>query len=633
MDIVARSDGWVEIVAPPRHLLHFYQQRSPGPFGSPDVTWSDRPHEIFSADEVIAWLPRARAFLESPDTSRTERQSPLLGTAPGVQLLLSRRPSREGMRWWVVTTGCDFGSFDAGVTPPYWLLDSLARAAAIGLEAQRVPAPIAIEHPHAETRVSCPARLTVAALPIDARPVAERTAGIPLEIVVRYVVDSTGRVDTSTVESMPEVSLSALVTARRTLSTWRYSPARISGRPVSQWMQASVLFVDTLEAWQRVRAGLERNRRWFARSDGLVEHYLDFRNDTLVRVASGRAHRDAFTPAQIRRWADSVSTILKVIGVPPQGLPSEVVQGPVTGVSDRRWMVALGTRAGVFHELQFSRRVSGERTVGVGVSHWQSACGGSGVRPSIPDSALAPFIEEALAAASAAEQLKPGTVLDTSRVYGETEVACRAVWRNASPGDDFFARSRVDRLADLDREAHVTFVVGRDGRAEEGSLHLFGVWSPLERDRIAVAVRHVDYSPATIGSHPVRQRVSLTIRPVQRVAAEAITVTHRACGQTDVVAADVVARLPQGGVPSDELYRIALRVAQLYSADVRRVPRDGRFRVVIEPSGTAHFFSWMQKPSLAEPPVTISANESLAHFRADAATLGLEVQLLPRCPA
>lgn len=65
---------------------------------------------------------------------------------------------------------------------------------------------------------------------------------IEAQFVVYFMIDSTGRVDTSTIEVPPSVRTSFAVAVREALSQWHFYPAHKQGRPVRQFVGQEFMF-------------------------------------------------------------------------------------------------------------------------------------------------------------------------------------------------------------------------------------------------------------------------------------------------------------------------------------------------------------------------------------------------------
>jgi len=73
-------------------------------------------------------------------------------------------------------------------------------------------------------------------------PVDMLRQAIEAQFVVYYVIDSTGRVDTSTIEIPPSVRSPFAEAVKIALSQWHYYPAHRNGRPVRQFVGQEFMF-------------------------------------------------------------------------------------------------------------------------------------------------------------------------------------------------------------------------------------------------------------------------------------------------------------------------------------------------------------------------------------------------------
>jgi TonB family protein len=90
-------------------------------------------------------------------------------------------------------------------------------------------------------------QLTKQAMPLpDNRgpryPDALRRAGVEGEVLLQFVVDTTGRVDLSSVKVLRSTDPQFTATVQGSLASWRFAPAEVKGRPVKQILEMPFQF-------------------------------------------------------------------------------------------------------------------------------------------------------------------------------------------------------------------------------------------------------------------------------------------------------------------------------------------------------------------------------------------------------
>lgn len=97
------------------------------------------------------------------------------------------------------------------------------------------------DNPYFEFMVEAPARLRQDS-PRPAYPPLLREAGVAGEVFAQFVVDTTGRVEASSLKVLRSTHELFTASVRAALETLRYTPARVSGRPVRQLVQETFVF-------------------------------------------------------------------------------------------------------------------------------------------------------------------------------------------------------------------------------------------------------------------------------------------------------------------------------------------------------------------------------------------------------
>ena len=166
-------------------------------------------------------------------------------------------------RWWSVR-GC--GEFDApintltkrGPGSGTWDRDTLialsqmnAFSAAARLARKRTASPIPPGHQvRTITDVGCQTGISTDRAPISEDAIGPQVGytGWSAEVFAGFVVDSSGRVDTTTIRTMPNADPLAVELLRPTLSRWRFRSATRGGIPVPQQTFLPVAFEPDLPA-------------------------------------------------------------------------------------------------------------------------------------------------------------------------------------------------------------------------------------------------------------------------------------------------------------------------------------------------------------------------------------------------
>ena len=73
-------------------------------------------------------------------------------------------------------------------------------------------------------------------------PDALRRAGVEGEVLARFVIDTTGQVDMSTVKILRSSDPQFTTAVQWSLATWQFSPAEVDGRPVKQLLEMPFQF-------------------------------------------------------------------------------------------------------------------------------------------------------------------------------------------------------------------------------------------------------------------------------------------------------------------------------------------------------------------------------------------------------
>lgn len=73
-------------------------------------------------------------------------------------------------------------------------------------------------------------------------PAALEIAGIPGRVLVQFVIDTAGRVETATLAVLSSTNPLFTAAVQKALPLWRFFPAEVGGRRVRQIVQIPILF-------------------------------------------------------------------------------------------------------------------------------------------------------------------------------------------------------------------------------------------------------------------------------------------------------------------------------------------------------------------------------------------------------
>jgi TonB family protein len=212
--------------------------------------WEDGgSREYLEPSDALAWVEEARQLLESATQAGLEwpgGATRLLGPREGRRLRFGVQvlAEYERLNFHFTTYHCHgsrYYSSGSSVSEESAraLLGTLELAARRGLEASRgrASAPLRTDTVFWSHAVSCPARGdTTNVTPTSP---AARPEGTPL--AVQFVVDTLGRVESSTLEVLSDPAPALVQAVREAAASWRYTPALRGGRRVRQVTQGTVL--------------------------------------------------------------------------------------------------------------------------------------------------------------------------------------------------------------------------------------------------------------------------------------------------------------------------------------------------------------------------------------------------------
>jgi hypothetical protein len=231
--IEARSDGWI-VMTP---LMSVW---APEPYPT--------THLYASAADALRWVERVRAVVGvRRDTSATgvaDMFIPPLGRGP---VHVETRVAADSARGLTVSfsfvdcTGLSRG-YNVDRTALLEIAGDVERAAQIALRASPVATTPALGRPFYSDEASCRVvKHSDSAKPRYPDDASEDDRRVT-EVGVRFIVDTAGRVEDSSVTLLPDVPPRIAAAARAVVAGWRYRAADWGGVPVRQYVVGTLAF-------------------------------------------------------------------------------------------------------------------------------------------------------------------------------------------------------------------------------------------------------------------------------------------------------------------------------------------------------------------------------------------------------
>lgn len=466
------------------------------------------------------WAQRIRATVDStksPGAPRDTTALPVLGRGAtwvyGKRMSGGREPAVTRLDFTLCDTYGGVSSVDdrmllriAGV------FEAAARLASADTP---VPRPPTLNRPYFASEVGCPAvpRLE------NVRPsYPDLPAGAPRlahEVGVRVIVDTSGQVESHSVEVLPDTPEIFADAARKLLAHWRFSPPRIGEWPVRQVAHVVLSFDPDARPAREVMfesLGSRPEPRLF----------FDAAMDGRVRVTHGsqepdgslKGMREWFEPELLLTWVQRADSMLADDAVhpviwrqPPGGYPG-IGEGYFPGG---------GTLAAMYPGAVFARDSTSRPDT---ILHPRAQLAGCTSTFYWGERIDAAFLQRVRRAVTIAKRNQPVPAPIPDRVYDADEVACGARLANIDVRDPRFPyvrdRQRLGpypetmRAENARSEVMASFIVDTVGRAEAGSL----VAMPgSDRRAVGALQQEIDtflFTHATRGGRRVRQRVVQT---------------------------------------------------------------------------------------------------------------------------
>jgi TonB family protein len=478
MTIEAEDDGWVIVT-----LLDTRPDIGLGP---------PTQRLIVEARDVRRWVADTRQLF-GPGGDTLALQDPHRQVALGdgsYTLSVSTRWSQNANASFIFA-GCGRGTGSAGTTRPEVLrflavLDSAAVMAGGGQGR-----PPTLRRPYYASEVSCPV------LPDENNPRPFLPVGSTsvsrwrTEIGVRFVVDTSGKVERGSLAFLPGTDSSLQLAARSAIARWHFRPAEWGGTPVRQLVQMP-LIVAAAPSLGDTLLGVSMR----AEADGWVrfEQSLNFSRRPYIQ--------EWFLPDSVEAWARRVDSLNREAAALVLDTPRVVQKS--TGIG---WRGGITLSSGYFQHGKTVERQGGVSACNFGYVE--------GVTPA-DSSHLAAYV----AVAREARRLSPTPGNPADVIHDATDVACAAwlPWRRATRRQynmvwQYPTALYPDELKGQNVRAEVlaSFVVDTLGVVDTTSIRAIPDADPRFARAVPRGLAEFRFRPATRGGRHVQQRVVQTI--------------------------------------------------------------------------------------------------------------------------
>ncbi|HEX2781925.1 MAG TPA: TonB family protein [Gemmatimonadaceae bacterium] len=504
--VEATSDGWV--VVTPLSFGEDLRERYP-----------DRRMYLTPA-EVLRWAGAMRALLArqldsvtSADTAAL--RAPLLGRG-GASIDAARLGGPPGgMRrnFEMRICGSYFISHNVADSTLLRIAELLARAAGRASSARATPRPPTLERPYLASEAGCVAKPAIENRAPRYPTLAAGAARPTRDVGLRFVVDTTGRVEPGSIAVLPDTPTRFATAARAAVEQWRYEPATWGNAPIRQVVHLVVAFDPDAKTAAEVMFTSLGNR-----PEPRV--LFDPTPDGWVRVTHGEWERDGhlkgsrewFSPDSMRIWLARIEYQLHADAVEPR-IWREGASYTAPGMGYQQGRTFL---ASLYPMVRVARdSVSPPDSVQY-LRVALFSCGAPFYFGERIDSAVLARVRSATDAAVRARS-RPARI--GRRVYDGNEVACRAAIRRAELNDPRFPSAQLHRVgpyppsmreARARAEVMTSFVVDTTGHVERGSLVVLPGADLRAVAAIRAHIRDYDFTPASRAGVRVRQRVVRT---------------------------------------------------------------------------------------------------------------------------
>lgn len=492
--------------------------------------------------DVRNWATRVRTMMKTPRDTTTAPQPILLGNGNyQLNATHSYNTTRDEVHFAWRACGSGWGSSSpsrAELAQLVDLLDSAAVEAGGGFAR-----PPTLKDPYYAMEVSCPAsskRSHWLPFPAGASP-RDRVA---TEIGVRYVVDTSGRIENGSMRFLagtPAVFSRAATAAMR---SWRHRPAEIDGAPVRQVVQTTLIFSDVVplpvnaaremtfvadaDGWVHLQHrpgdfGRAADVEWFAPDS--VDAFLRRLPRLRFQLDSARKRQQAEIDSMRRQLQSQFDSVSRLLARSDSTQRARMMRDSARIRSNleytARRVPATGDVSAVLGAPRGGRLVVTEQATATGSRQTTSfrGCAGSGMTTS--DSLSAAQLARLAAAAREARARRPTPVAPRARIHTAPHVSCPA-WLTWSPAQRAgFARVwryptglyPESMAATNDRaEVLVSVVVDTAGVADPETAVIMSESDPRAVAAVPATLRALRFTSALRSGVTVAQRVIQTIR-------------------------------------------------------------------------------------------------------------------------
>jgi hypothetical protein len=524
------TDGWVQ--------LSLIATRVDGGVQPPSMRLIVEPRD------VRKWAADVRAMLKTRSDPNNAPEQHLLGNG-NYQLNAThkwRDTTSDDVYFAWRACGSGWGSSTpsrAELAKLVDLLDSAAVEAGGGLAR-----PPTLKEPYYAMEVSCPAMGEPSHwLPFPAN-VSSRER-VPTEIGVRFVVDTTGKIESGSMRFLPETPIVLRRAAEAAIGTWRFRPAEWDGAPVRQIVQTTLTFSSVVPAtpggtreisfkpeadgWVRLERrpgefGRAADQEWFAPDS--VDAWIARVGRLRVTLDSARKYQRAQIDSLRRRLEATFDSVIRV----GARLDDSAQRRAFVADSTRRWRelddqrrrvpatgnvgATLGSPRGRRYSIvEHATATGSKRTAGFYL------CAGSGSDSDYP--LTASQMNQLARAARAARANRSPPADPRATIHMAPGVACPAwlmwmpsqragftrVWRYPT-GLYPESMAKTNERAEL----LVSVVIDTAGVAEPETAVVISESNANALEALPATLRALRFTPATRGGIAVSQRVIQAIR-------------------------------------------------------------------------------------------------------------------------
>lgn len=473
-------------------------------------------HRVFVAPvDAMRWVTAVRAALErasrNPGLTRDSVDLPALGVG-AARFQSYQERGAPFFPYPLVPVVCRQGGTISLTATEFARLAHIVEEAARAASAFRdTPRPPTLARPYFASEVECAAQPHHGNLLVAYPELGTGRARPTLDVGVRFIVDTAGRVEPGSFTTLPDVPTEFAKAARRTVEAWQFTPATWAGLPVRQVANVTLTFdpsamVPGASPREFLGGRPQPRMQFIVAEDGSVRiTQADWRQDGTLEGA-----REWFAPDSLRRWLVRVDSMLAEDRVRPKIYRGGQWGGPA----------GFGVGYGGYTFLEASyptvRDVRDSVSLPDSVLRLRallSGCRGRWYHGESIDSAFLARVRRVIARAAT---FRPALTLRIDGEYTRNEVACpaslspRIVNDARYPGVSFpstgpYSREMLRRK--VRAEVMSSFVVDSTGRVEHGSLLLMSGTDTAVAGALRRGITSYRFNPAAKSGRRVRQRL------------------------------------------------------------------------------------------------------------------------------